>query len=59
MDSSVREYLIKLNGDGKYKIKKLDEFKAKRARFDEKATLPVLGFSPIDKPVLTASYEVA
>ncbi|KAF2354828.1 hypothetical protein FHG87_014414 [Trinorchestia longiramus] len=31
----------------------------KRARFDEKATLPVLGFVPINKPILTASYEVA
>ncbi|KAF2344355.1 Amine oxidase [Trinorchestia longiramus] len=30
----------------------------KRARFDEKATLPVLGFVPINKPILTASYEV-
>jgi hypothetical protein len=29
----------------------------KRARFDVKATLPVLGFVPINK--LTASYEVA
>ncbi|KAF2355415.1 hypothetical protein FHG87_013828 [Trinorchestia longiramus] len=31
----------------------------KRARFDEKATLPVFGFVPINKPVLTALYEVA
>ncbi|KAF2344865.1 protein of unknown function DUF4371, partial [Trinorchestia longiramus] len=31
----------------------------KRARFDEKATLPVLGFVPINKPIVTASYEVA
>lgn len=31
----------------------------KRARFHEKATLPVLGFEPINKPTLTASYEVA
>ncbi|KAF2351452.1 hypothetical protein FHG87_017790 [Trinorchestia longiramus] len=30
-----------------------------RRRFDEKATLPVLGFVPINKPILTASYEVA
>lgn len=31
----------------------------KRARFDEWATLPVLGFVPMNKPILTASYEVA
>ncbi|KAF2362762.1 hypothetical protein FHG87_006479 [Trinorchestia longiramus] len=31
----------------------------KKARFDEKAALPVLGFVPINKPILTASYEVA
>ncbi|XP_070409501.1 protein FAM200C-like isoform X1 [Nothobranchius furzeri] len=37
----------------------LAEFKVKRARLDEKATLPALGFVPINKPILTASYEVA
>ena len=37
----------------------LAEFKVKRARFDSRATLPVLGFVPIDKPIITASYEVA
>ena len=31
----------------------------KRARFDENTTLPVFGFVLIDKPILTASYEVA
>ena len=36
----------------------LAEFKVKRARFDSRATLPVLGFVPIDKPIITASYEV-
>ncbi|KAF2347970.1 hypothetical protein FHG87_021274 [Trinorchestia longiramus] len=33
--------------------------KVKRARFDEKATPPVLGFVLINKPILTESYEVA
>ncbi|KAF2350073.1 Reverse transcriptase domain [Trinorchestia longiramus] len=33
--------------------------KVKRVRFDEKATLPVLGFVPINKPILTASSEAA
>uniref|UniRef100_G3NTB1 Uncharacterized protein n=1 Tax=Gasterosteus aculeatus TaxID=69293 RepID=G3NTB1_GASAC len=45
----------KLHGDGQYKNTMLAEFKVKRARFDEKATLPVLGFVPINKPILTAS----
>ncbi|KAF2363516.1 HAT C-terminal dimerization domain [Trinorchestia longiramus] len=31
----------------------------KRARYDEKATLPVLGFLPINKPIFIASHEVA
>ncbi|KAF2367813.1 hypothetical protein FHG87_001433 [Trinorchestia longiramus] len=31
----------------------------KRARFDEKPTLPVLSFVLINKPILTASYEIA
>ena len=37
----------------------LAEFKRKRARFDENATLPVFGFVLIDKPMLTASYKVS
>jgi len=31
----------------------------KRVRLNDRATLPVLGFIPIDKPILTASSEVA
>ena len=48
-----------MHGDGKYKNITFAESKIKRARYDEKATLPVFGFVPIDKPILTASYEVA
>ena len=48
-----------MHGDGKYKNITLAEFKIKRAKCDEKAILPVFGFVPIDKPILTASYEVA
>lgn len=50
---------LKLHGDGKYKNTTLVECKVKTARLNEKATLPVLGFVPINKPILTASYEVA
>jgi hypothetical protein len=57
--AKLKEHFLKLHGDGQYKNTTLAEFKVKRARFDEKATLPVLGFIPIDKPILTASYEVA
>lgn len=57
--AKLKEHFLQLHGDGKYKNTTLTEFKAKRARFDEKATLPVLGFVPIDQPILTASYEVA
>ena len=37
----------------------ITKFKIKRARFDEKTTLPVFSFVPIDKPILTAYYKVA
>ena len=57
--AKLREHFLKVRGDGKYKNTTLAEFKEKRARFDKEATLPVLGFVPIDQPVLTASYEVA
>ncbi|XP_075712853.1 protein FAM200C-like [Rhinoderma darwinii] len=57
--AKLREHFLKLHGDGKYKNTTLAEFKVKRARVDEKATLPVLGFVPINKPILKASYEVA
>ena len=48
-----------MHGDGKYKNTTLAEFQIKRARYDKKATLPVFGFVTIDKPILTASCEVA
>nr|XP_054606757.1 protein FAM200C-like [Nothobranchius furzeri] len=57
--AKLKEHFLKLHGDGEYKNTTLAEFKVKRARFDEKATLPALGFVPINKPILTASYEVA
>ncbi|XP_040275747.1 protein ZBED8-like [Bufo bufo] len=57
--AKLREHFLKLHGDGKYKNTTLAEFKVRRARFDEKASLPVLGFVPINKPILIASYEVA
>ena len=57
--AKLRERILKLHGDGKYNNITLAEFKVKSARFDEKATPSVFGFVPIDKPVLTASYEVA
>ncbi|XP_075719811.1 protein FAM200C-like [Rhinoderma darwinii] len=57
--AKLREHFLKLHGDGQYKNTTLAEFKVKRARFYEKATLPVLGFVPINKPILPASYEVA
>ncbi|XP_040278289.1 protein ZBED8-like [Bufo bufo] len=57
--AKLREHFLKLHGDGKYKNTTLAEFKVRRARFDEKASLPVLSFVPINKPILIASYEVA
>ena len=57
--AKLKEHFLELHGDGKYKDTTLVEFKVKRAKFDDRATLPVLGFIPIGKPILTASYEVA
>ena len=57
--AKLKERFLKMHGDGKYKNTTLAEFKIKRARYDEKATLPVFGFVSIDKPILIASYEVA
>ncbi|XP_077283104.1 protein FAM200C-like [Arctopsyche grandis] len=57
--AKLRKHFLKLHGDGKYKNTTLGKFNVKRARFDEKATLPVLGYVPINQPILTASYEVA
>lgn len=37
----------------------LEALQAKRARYDQKGTLPQLGFKPMQKPLLRASYEVA
>ena len=57
--AKLKEHFQKMHGNGKYKNTTLAEFKTKRARYDEKATLPVFGFVPMEKPILTASYEVA
>ena len=57
--AKLKEHFLKMHGDGKCKNTTIAQFKIKRARYDEKGTLPVFGFVPIDKPILTASYEVA
>jgi len=55
----LKEHFLKLHGYAKYKDTTFTEFKVKRVRFDNRATLSVLNFVPIDKPILTASYEGA
>ena len=55
----LKEQFRKVHGDRKYWNTTLAEFKIKRARFGENATLPVFGFVLINKSILTASYEVA
>ena len=57
--AKLREYFTKVHGTGKYKNTTLNQFKQKRARFDANATIRSYGFVPVDKPILTASYEVA
>ena len=57
--AKLKEHFLKMYSDGKYKDTTLTKFKIKRARYDKKDILPVFGFVPIDKQILTASYEVA
>ena len=56
--AKLREHFAKVHGTGKY-AGTHDQFKQKRARFDVHASITSYGFVPVDKPILTASYEVA
>ena len=53
------EHFTKVYGTGKYKDTTLIQFEQKRARFNANATITSCGFVSVDKPILTASYEVA
>ena len=57
--AKLKKHFLKMNGDGKYQNTTLAELKINRARYDEKAFLLVFGFVLFNKPMLTASYEVA
>lgn len=51
--AKLREHLIKLHGKGQYKDATLDEIKLNITAF-----LPTCNFIPVDKPILSAFYEV-
>ena len=53
--AKLREYFRKVYGTGKYKDTTINQFK----RFDANATIRCYSFVPVDKPILTALYEVA
>ena len=57
--AKLREYFIKVYSAEKYKNTTLKQFKQKSVRFDANAAIISYNFSPADKPILTASYEVA
>ena len=57
--AKLRKHFTKVHGTGKYKDAALTQFKQKRVRFDTNVTITPYGFVPVDKPILTASYEVA
>lgn len=42
--AKLKEHFVKLHEDWEYKNTTPAEFKVKSAKFNEKATLPVLGF---------------
>ena len=54
----LREHFTKVHATGKNADTTLDQFKQKRTRFDAHAAITSHGFVPVDKPILTASYEV-
>ena len=57
--AKLRKHYTKVHDTGKYKDTTLTQFKQKRARFNANATITSCGFVSVDKPILTASYEVA
>ena len=57
--AKLRGHFTKVHGTGKYKDNTLNQFKQKRARFDANATITFYGFVPVNKLILTVSYEVA
>ena len=57
--AKLREDFAKNHGAGNYAGTTHDQFKQKKARFDAHASITSYGFIPVDKPILTASYEVA
>ena len=57
--AKLREHFKKVYGTGKYMDTTLTQFEHKRARLDANATIRSYGFVSVDKPILTASYEVA
>ena len=57
--AKLREHFTKVHGTGKYKDATLTQFKQKRVRKDANVTITPYGFVLVDKPILTASYEVA
>ena len=57
--AKLRKPFTKVHGTGKYKDTTLTQFKQNRARLDANVTITSCGFVSVDKPILTASYEVA
>ena len=57
--SKLAEHFQNKHGGNTKTGNDLDSLKAKRTRYDIKGTLPKLGFTPVDKPLLLASFKVA
>uniref|UniRef100_A0A8C4TCW7 Uncharacterized protein n=1 Tax=Erpetoichthys calabaricus TaxID=27687 RepID=A0A8C4TCW7_ERPCA len=57
--SNLGEHFQVKHGGNMREGNDLNSFKAKRACYDIKETLPKLGFAPVDKPLLLASFKVA
>ena len=60
-NDSLKPSKLKRHKELKHKehMNSVETFKAKRARYDMRATLPALGFCLTSQPFLRASYEVS
>ena len=60
-NDSLKPLKLKRHKELKHKenMDSVETFKAKRARYDMRGTLPALGFSLTSQPLLRASYKVS
>ncbi|KAG0721853.1 Protein ZBED8 [Chionoecetes opilio] len=60
-NASLKPSLLKAHQEQAHpgKVETLPSLQMKRARYDQKGTLPAFAFTPAERPLLQATYEVA